>query len=362
MIKLLHAADFHLDSPFSGLSPDKAAQRRREQRGLLTELVELCSAHGCELMLLAGDLFDSDNAYPDTIEAMQRAFAACAAQIVIAPGNHDYAASGSAYRTAQWPENVHIFTENTVSAFEFPSLGCRIYGAAFTSPQENGLLEGFCAKQDGLVNLMVLHGDALNAAGGYNSVSKEQIAASGLDYLALGHIHAQGGPLREGGTFYAWPGCLMGRGFDETGPRGVLLGGVEKGRCEMTFTPLSGRRYEILRVAAGDDPLAAVTAALPEDTQNDIYRICLTGESEPVDCAALWRALEGRFFSLSLRDETTPKVDLWAAAGEDTLRGLYLRALKAQYDAAPDEAARRLAADAARLGLAALDGREAPEL
>ena len=99
MIKFLHAADLHLDSPFSGLSPERAAQRRKEQRALLSELVELSNAHGCELMLLAGDLFDSDNAYPDTLEALARAFAGCSAQIVIAPGNHDCAADGSAYKT-----------------------------------------------------------------------------------------------------------------------------------------------------------------------------------------------------------------------------------------------------------------------
>ena len=32
MLKLIHGADFHLDSPFSGLSPEQAAQRRRERR------------------------------------------------------------------------------------------------------------------------------------------------------------------------------------------------------------------------------------------------------------------------------------------------------------------------------------------
>ena len=37
MIKLIHGADFHLDSPFSGLAPDQAAQRRREQRELQRE-------------------------------------------------------------------------------------------------------------------------------------------------------------------------------------------------------------------------------------------------------------------------------------------------------------------------------------
>ena len=217
MIRFLHAADLHLDSPFSGLSPERAAQRRKEQRAVPMQLAELANAYDCGLMLLPGDLFDSDNVYPETVEALARAFAACRAQIVIAPGNHDYAAAGSAYRTAEWPENVHIFTESAVSAFEFPELGCRVYGAAFTGPEARDLLTGFSAERDGLAQLMVLHGDAVNNQSPYNYISKAEIAGSGLDYLALGHIHAASGLLTEGRTAYAWPGCAMGRGFDELG-------------------------------------------------------------------------------------------------------------------------------------------------
>ena len=35
MLHILHAADLHLDAPFTGLSPDQARQRRSEQRDLL---------------------------------------------------------------------------------------------------------------------------------------------------------------------------------------------------------------------------------------------------------------------------------------------------------------------------------------
>ena len=35
MLKIIHGADFHLDSPFSGLTPERAARRREEQRELL---------------------------------------------------------------------------------------------------------------------------------------------------------------------------------------------------------------------------------------------------------------------------------------------------------------------------------------
>ena len=37
-LKILHAADLHLDSPFEGLGAAKAAQRRDEQRRLLHRL------------------------------------------------------------------------------------------------------------------------------------------------------------------------------------------------------------------------------------------------------------------------------------------------------------------------------------
>ena len=124
----------------------------------------------------------------------------------------------------------------------------------------------------------------------------------------------------------------------------------------------AGRKYEILRVAAGDDALDAIRQALPANTQNDIYRVILTGDAPQPDLAALHRALDGQFFSLTLRDETTPRRELWDGCGEDTLRGLFLQTLRAQYDAAQSQEEKAQIADAVRLGLAAMDGREAPAL
>ena len=43
-IKLLHAADLHLDSPFEALPAGKAAIRRREQRELLDALARLAAS------------------------------------------------------------------------------------------------------------------------------------------------------------------------------------------------------------------------------------------------------------------------------------------------------------------------------
>ena len=93
MVKILHGADFHLDSAFSALSAEQAAQRRQEQRSALEQLTALCE--GCDLVLLAGDLFDSAHIYRDTLDALKRFFAAVKAEIFIAPGNHDFVSGGS---------------------------------------------------------------------------------------------------------------------------------------------------------------------------------------------------------------------------------------------------------------------------
>lgn len=355
MIKFLHAADLHLDSPFAALSPEKAAQRRREQRQLLDELAELCNAERCDLLLLSGDLFDTEAAWQDTMDVLARAFRACQARIFIAPGNHDFYAPGCPYCGA-WPNNVHIFTSQTPESVVIEELGAEIWGAAFTAPGSPALLEGFHVRDEGLLNMMVLHGDAENAAGPYNPITRAQIASSGLDYLALGHIHAASGPRQAGRTLYAWPGCAMGRGFDELGEKGVYLGVLSEQGCQLTFCPLPGRKYEILQVEAGEDPLAAVAAALPAHTESDIYRIILTGQSDPLDLRALHSALERRFFSLTLRDQTSPKRDLWESCGEDTLKGLFLQALRAKRDSSPE-----LCDLAARFGLAAIEGWEVSE-
>ena len=361
MIKFLHAADLHLDSPFRSVPPELAAQRRAEQRELLTELVDLCNQRGCDLLLLAGDLFDSAGIYADTLEALSRAFRACRAQIFIAPGNHDCCAAGSPYLTARWPENVHIFTRPTPESVFLPELDAEVWGAAFSAQTSPALLPGFHVSDPDALSLMVLHGDAEMPGSPYNPVSADEIAASGLGYLALGHIHAASGPRSAGKTVYAWPGCPMGRGFDELGGKGVYFGMLDRSGCRLEFCPLPGRRYEILTVEAGEDPLASIEASLPADTNDDIYRIILTGEAGEPDVRALTAALSGRFWSLTVRDKTTPRRDLWAGAGDNTLRGLTLRRLREAMDAAADEAQKERCRLAARLCLAAMEGREVPE-
>ena len=88
-MKLLHASDFHLDSPLSGLPPEKSAQRRRELRELPARLAALAKEEGVDLVLLPGDLFDGTRVYPETIRALARALGEMEVPVFIAPGNQD---------------------------------------------------------------------------------------------------------------------------------------------------------------------------------------------------------------------------------------------------------------------------------
>lgn len=361
-VKLVHAADFHLDSAFGALRGEQAKLRRRESRELLLRLSNYVNQNEINIVLLAGDLFDGETVYRETLEQLLEALGTMRARVFIAPGNHDPYRAGSPYAALDWPENVHIFTSRTIECVALPEWNTAVYGAAFTeSAQEESLLADFCAPDDGMTHLMVLHGELAAGASRYDPITKEQIAGSGLDYLALGHTHQHDGVHHAGKTAYAYAGCPEGRGFDELGEKGILAGTVECGRAQMQFVPFARRRYEAMRVdVTGKSPEDALRTALPQMTARDIYRVVLTGETDErgVDLERLEERFAPDFFYLEVRDETRIGADVWARAEEDSLRGMFLRTLREKYDAAQDDAERAQIDLAVRFGLAALDGRD----
>jgi len=355
MLKLIHGADFHLDSPFSGLSPDQAIRRRSEQRELLIRLSRLAQERQADLVLLAGDLFDGERVFQETAQALAQQLGAIPCPVLIAPGNHDFYSGRSPYATLSWPENVHIFTQDKIEAASLPGLDCTVYGAAFTAPRQDGTpLDGFHAQGEGL-RLMVLHGQ-VGGSGAYGPIPPEAVRESGLHYLALGHVHQCSGLNREGDVFWACPGCPEGRGFDELGDKGVLYVEADREGCTAQFVPLAKRRYQIcdIDITGAEHLLETVESQLPPDTQEDVYRLRLTGERgfERLDLEGLRRKLAPRFYGLQLRDRTRLARDLWARLEEDSLTGLFLQEMDRRKRHDPDNELLELAV---RFGLAALE-------
>lgn len=350
-MKLLHSADWHLDAPLTLHTPENREWLRRELLSIPEKVAAAAVREGCDLMLLSGDLFDG--AYTkEAFSAVYRALKDVQIPVCIAPGNHDHYSENSPYFREKLPENVHIFSKNQMESIVFPELDCRVYGGSFTAPCSDPLLENFHAAGQEKWAVGVLHGDPTQASSPYNSVTARQVMDSGLDYLALGHIHKTGS-LRSGSTLCAWPGCPMGRGFDETEEKGVLIVTLE-GEVETRFLPLDTPRFYDWQVAVEGSPALTLFQKLSAAGNDHFYRITLTGEAEPFDTAALTRSFP-QFPNLTVTDRTVPPVDLWASAGTDTLEGLYFAMLR---DAMKDSAEPHIVQLAAKLSRQILDGQE----
>ena len=349
-LKILHSADWHLDSPFQGFPEYQRQLLKKAQLTIPGKIAEICRTEDCDLMLLAGDLFDAE-ASRETLDLVKRELENSGVPVLIAPGNHDYCKDGSPWLEESWPENVFVFTGDLESV-TIQGLDCRIYGAAFRSMDCPSLLEGFRAQGDEKYCLAVLHGDPLQRNSPYNPITNAQVRNSSLDYLALGHVH-KAGLFRSGETVCAWPGCPMGRGWDETGEKGICIVTIAE-ETRVQTRSLNLPSFFDLEAEVDGDPVAAVEAVLPAVPGEDFYRITLTG-----NCIVDLEELRGEFVdfpNLELRDRTEPPVEIWPDADKDSLEGIYFGMLRKAMEDSPENARQiQLAAEISRK---LLSGRE----
>jgi DNA repair exonuclease SbcCD nuclease subunit len=353
MLKILHAADLHLDSAFSGRSKDATARLREALRAVPEQIADICRRESCDILLLAGDVFDATPT-AETLQLLKRVLKGLEIPVFISPGNHDFCTPASPWLREVWPENVHIFTKPNVESVVLENLDCRIYGAGFTAMDCETLLENFQSQGDEKYHIAILHGDPVQQNSFYNPITQAQVAASGLHYLALGHVH-KGGSFQAGQTLCAWPGCPMGRGFDELEEKGVLLVGIDE-TADVRFIPLDTPRFYELEAPVQTTASAAIAEVLPAVGNDNFYRITLSGECESLDLNAL-TAEFSQFPNLELRDKTQLPVDVWGSVGSDSLEGVYFGMLKEAMEGA-DEESTRIALLAAKISRKILDGGE----
>jgi len=349
-LKILHSADWHLDSPFTGFAESQRSRLRNAQRKIPEKIVDLCLRENCDMMLLAGDLFDGEPCR-EFVELVKKELHRSGVPVLIAPGNHDYCGPGSPWLEESWPENVFIFS-GELESVTIQGLNCRIYGAGYRSMDCLPLLEGFQAQGEEKYCVAVLHGDPVQSRSPYCPITSTQVRLSGLDYLALGHIH-KAGAFRAGRTLCAWPGCPMGRGWDETGEKGVCIVTLEDG-VDIQAVSLDTLRFQELEVDTENNAAESLEAVLPAVESQDFFRISLTG-SAPVDLKALKKHFSW-IPNLELLDNTEPPLDIWGDADEDSLEGLYFQMLRKAMELNPEQADR--VRQAAEISRKILTGRE----
>jgi len=358
-IKLLHAADLHLDSGFESLPPETAAERRKEQREILFKLSGIAESHGVDAVLLSGDIFNGIDAERETERDFCRTMGVLKCPVLISPGNHDPYTAYSIWETVHLPENIFVFKNSNIECVVLPGVKARFWGAGFQNTFCRPLLRDFSApeKRTDMPDIMVIHGDVGAGESAYNSISREDLLKCGMDYVALGHIHTRSPLKKVGETAYAYPGCTEGRGYDETGEKGAYLVTISEDGVSAEFIPLGGIRYEVIEVdIGGKNIVKAVLNAVEGLSTNDCCRLILKGECEELpDANLLRKKFEGLFRDLQIRDETTLKTDVWAQVGQDTLSGVFISKMSKMYKAAKSTEEREKIELAARYGIAAIE-------
>ena len=336
-LKILHSADWHLDTPFAGYSEEQRRFLKAEQKKIPGKILELCRREKCDMMLLCGDIFDGRGNY-ESIDLLKKMLADTGIPVLISPGNHDHCGPGRPWTEETWPENVFVFTGGLESV-TIAGLDCRIYGAGYQSMDCEALLQDFRAEGTERYCIGMLHGDPTQKNSPCCPITSAQVRDSGLDYLALGHIH-KAGAFQAGGTLCAWPGCPMGRGWDETGEKGVCIVTIED-RATVRAVALDTVRFFDLEVNLEE---TAVEDVMPAAGSRDFYRITLTGAAKP-DLEEIKKRMAG-FANLQLRDRTEAPVDLWGTCNDDTLEGVYFRLLRDKLAQDPEKA--QMAAEISR--------------
>lgn len=402
MLRLLHCADIHLDTPLTAEDLENADVRRAELRNAFSSMMLYVKQNGIRILLIAGDLFSHAFLTKETAAHIRREFASVPdCQIFIAPGNHDFYTPDCLYATASLSDNVHVFTSEkpqsftvTVSDDTDTPVTAEIWGFANTAAVMNGYepLAGLRIREKahGTHRIFVGHA-ALSSSTGEDApesdrapvVTKEQLARAGFDYCALGHYHTSDGIRRVSAssahgapriTYYGYAGCLVGRGFSEPGLKGAITGtlGFDANGASV-FSPrrlrITRRRYECLECSLDgmhaervtESAVAAYLAQCVKDAveqgvltapdRDTALRLTVTG-TLPADLLLTEEAVLAALAplaSLSLIDHTVPS-DISALAEDPTLRGAYYHALSDALSS-KDPALHDAAVLALRLGL-----------
>ena len=366
-VKILHCADIHIGAAESFLGA-RADSRRYETVLTFERIIDTAVNAGVDVVAVAGDLFDSNTADARLYRPVLEKIASVPdIKVLFAAGNHDPLLSSSPFLKNKNPGNLYVFPEHD-HCFTFDDIKLRAYGRSFGNVYMQGEQSfGITPPDDEYVNLMVLHGELTgDLSSQYNAVTAEFIKNSGMDYIALGHIHKRTEPQKSGNTYYAYCGCPEGQGFDETGEKGVYVGTVGKSLCALEFIPLAKRRHfhiktDVTGLASQAEIVNKITEEIKDTAgsgwEENLYKIELTGgvkEGTDVNTAEIIARISEAVYYAKVKDSTVPALDMEQIASEISLKGLFVKNMLSLIENASEDEKEELAA-ALRLGLKAFD-------
>jgi DNA repair exonuclease SbcCD nuclease subunit len=391
MLRIVHTADVHLGARHDDLGEQASAQRER-QFAAFAAAIDLALADKADLFLIAGDLFDS-NVQPrrsvERVGAQLQRLVAAKIRTVIIPGTHDCFDRSSIYRaydlaalagSVAGDDWVTVLDPDR-SSVHLPACDVVVHATVFPtkraphSPLRD--LDVAAVAETATWHVGLVHGSI--AIPGKTDrdevvVTTDEIAASGLDYLALGHWHSAQ-QARAGGVAYAYPGAPEPVALDQDRAGNVLV-------IELETTP-AGRTVKVEERRVGRtrfekaDIDASTVASQPAlidslarqadpDLVLDVRLVGVRPDELDIDLDEVEAALAPAFLKVRVRDVSLPALTEGTLPSPDTIAGAFIRDLEARIaeleagaepgTAGSDEAAELR--DSLRLGRLLLAGHE----
>ena len=300
MLRIVHAADIHLDTPYRRHDEAVRARLREAGRESFTRLIDLALERRADALLIAGDLFDNEWLTLATervlVDELTRATSA-GLTVVYATGNHDPGRANYRAMGIDWPkERFHLIASRQPRQISIERVGevvGWVVAAGHQTPREDlDLAATFPPAPGPEPAVALLHAQVTSAAAAERHDRYAPASLQSLDpsyaYWALGHIHQRQQVRPDPPAHYS--GNVQGRHHGEDGAKGALVVTLDRGAApEVEFQPLAPVRWETLQRERLDaartvpDVQAAVAAAFaafqrdaPPD-QEWILRVDLRG-------------------------------------------------------------------------------------
>lgn len=361
-MKIAHLADAHLDSAFALFSPEVARGRRQSIRASLTAAVHAASDGAADVLLVAGDLYEHERVSPDTGAFLVSLFRdAAPLRIFVTPGNHDWYGPSSLYARLDWPENVLVFTEDSLEPVELED-GLTLWGAAHCAPANtDGFLDRFQLDRGG-IHLAVFHGSERGSLifqdegkTPHSPFTAAQVEASGLAHAFSGHFHT---PVDA--DWFTYPGNPDPLTFGERGMvvRGLVLatvaddGSVTRERVQVAATEVVDEEIDLTGCGSATEILDLVSERLAGHT--GCARVTVTGELPPeveLSLGELERCAPGLAAVVVRARNVTTAYDIEAIRQEGTVRAQFVDDVLVA--GLPEDISRKIVVT----GLRALEGR-----
>ena len=401
MLRIIHTADVHLGARHDDLGEQAAAQRER-QFAAFRAAVDLALAEKVDLFLIAGDLFDS-NVQPrrsvERVVAELKRLAEARIRSVIIPGTHDVYDRASIYRAFDLPlmsgsgpdDGMVTVLDPDHASVHLAALDVVVHGRVFAtkraphSPLQGispggarglGAADGPATDDPGAAaptwRVGMVHGSvAIPGRTEHDEVviTPEEIAASGFDYLALGHWHsAQIG--KSGSVTYAYSGAPEAVALDQDRAGKVLLVELDDHAGERVVTveerQVGRTRFEKSEIDAAtvdDQPrlVELLVARADPDLVLDVRLVGVRRDDLDLDPDEIETALAPSFLKVRVRDASVPALTEGPLPSVDTIAGAFIRDLEsriAQLEASGSAVEAAETRDALRLGRLLLAGHE----